>query len=217
MRLRIPFAQGCERELIGAALALLLAILLARTFPGILAYLLFVVAAIVLVVFLVFFRDPERVPPNDQSLLLSPADGRVVAIQDVDDPHIGAATRISIFLSLFDVHVNRSPFNAQVLSTKHYDGQFHHAASADASEVNERNEILLQAGERQIVVKQIAGLVARRIVCWKKPGDTLERGERFGLIKFGSRVDVILPRGTQILVHMDDVVRGGKTAFAKLS
>lgn len=217
MKLRFPFARGCEREIIGATLAFIITLLLARVFPNLITYLLFALTAIIFITFIIFFRDPERAPPTDSSLLVSPADGRVVMIKDVDDSHIGAATRISIFLSLFDVHVNRSPLNAQVVFTEHHDGQFHHAASADASEVNERNAILLQAGTRQIVVKQIAGLVARRIVCWMKPGDSLERGERLGLIKFGSRVDLILPRGTEILVHADDVVRGGKTAVAKLS
>jgi phosphatidylserine decarboxylase len=217
MKFRFPFARGCEREVIGAIIALFLAILLLRIFPNVLTIIIALLALILFLTFIVFFRDPERTPPSDPSLLVSPADGRVVMIKDVDDPLIGSATRISIFLSLFDVHVNRSPLNAQVISTEHHDGQFHHAASADASEVNERNAILLQAGTRQIVVKQIAGLVARRIVCWMKPGDKLKRGERLGLIKFGSRVDVILPRGTQILVQADDVVRGGKTAIAKLS
>jgi phosphatidylserine decarboxylase len=216
MKLRFPFARGCEREIIGASIALVLGILLARMFPNVWAYLFALVAVVIFVTFIVFFRDPEREPPDDPSLLVSPADGRVVMIKDVDDAQIGEATRISIFLSLFDVHVNRSPLQAQVVSTEHHDGKFNHAASADASEVNERNAILLQVGSGKIVVRQIAGLVARRIVCWMKPGDMLERGERLGLIKFGSRVDVILPRGTQLLVKVEDVVRGGKTAIAKL-
>jgi phosphatidylserine decarboxylase len=213
---RLPFARGCEGELIGSAVAFILTVLLARTYPNVWTYLLATLATLVFIVFLVFFRDPERTPPSDPSLLVSPADGRVVMIKDVDDPQIGAATRISVFLSLFDVHVNRSPLNAQALSIEHFDGQFNHAASADASEVNERNTVLLQAGSTKIVVRQIAGLVARRIVCWTKSGDMLERGERFGLIKFGSRVDIILPRGTQILIKVGDTVRGGETAIAKL-
>jgi phosphatidylserine decarboxylase len=215
MKIRSPFARGCEREIIGASIALLVSILLTRIFSNAGTYLLAVIAASIFVVFLVFFRDPERTPPEDPALLVSPADGRVVMIKNVDDTQVGEATRVSIFLSLFDVHVNRSPLKAKVIATEHHDGKFNHAASADASEVNERNAILLESGSKRIVVRQIAGLVARRIVCWMKPGDTLERGERLGLIKFGSRVDIILPRGTQVLVKVGDVVRGGKTAIAK--
>jgi phosphatidylserine decarboxylase len=215
MKIKSPFARGCEREIIGAFIALLLSIFLARTFPNFGTYLLAASAALIFATFLVFFRDPERTPPEDTSLLVSPADGRVVMIKDVDDPHVGAATRISVFLSLFDVHVNRSPLKAKVISTERHDGKFNHAASADASEVNERNALLLESGSTRIVVRQIAGLVARRIVCWMKPGDMLERGERLGLIKFGSRVDIILPRKTQVLIKVGDVVRGGKTALAK--
>lgn len=214
--MRYPFARGCEGELISAALAFILTAFLARTYPNWGTYLFASLATLVFVTFLVFFRDPERTPPADPSLLISPADGKVVMIKNVDDPQVGAATRISIFLSLFDVHVQRSPFDATVISTEHSNGQFNHAATADASEVNERNAVTLQIGKTKIVVRQIAGLVARRIVCWVKPGDSLKRGERFGLIKFGSRVDIIVPRETQILVKVGDVARGGTTAIAKL-
>ena len=207
MKIRSPFARGCEREIIGAFIALAASIFLMRAFPNAGTYLLTALTTIVFIVFIVFFRDPERTPPEDPDLLVSPADGRVVMIKDVEDAQVGEATRISVFLSLFDVHVNRSPLKAKVISTEHHNGQFNHAASADASEVNERNAILLESGTKRIIVRQIAGRVARRIVCWMKPGDMLERGERLGLIKFGSRVDIILPHGTQVLVKVGDVVR----------
>ncbi len=214
----LPFARGCERELLAAAAAFVLSVLLVWAFPNGWTNLIAVITLILFAVFLVFFRDPERTSPDDPTLLVSPADGRVVMIKDVvEDQHIGGeATRVSIFLSLFDVHVNRSPFDATVLWTEHRNGEFKNAAFADASEVNERQTIALQAGSTKIIVRQIAGLVARRIVCWAKPKQRLKRGERLGLIKFGSRVDVFLPRGTQVLVKVGDSVRGGETAIAKL-
>jgi phosphatidylserine decarboxylase len=214
----LPFARGCERELLAAAAVFVLSVLLVWAFPNGWTNLIAVIAMIVFAMFLLFFRDPERTPPDDPNLLVSPADGRVVMIKDVsEERHIGGeATRVSIFLSLFDVHVNRSPLKAQVCWTEHRAGEFKNAAFADASEVNERQTIALQAGSTKIIVRQIAGLVARRIVCWAQKGRTLERGERLGLIKFGSRVDVLLPRGTQVLVKVGDTVRGGETAIAKL-
>jgi len=215
----LPFARGCERELLAAAAAFILSVLLVWAFPNGWTNLIAVIMMILLAIFLLFFRDPERTPPDDPTLLVSPADGRVVMIKDVvEDKHIGGeATRVSIFLSLFDVHVNRSPLKAQVCWMEHRAGEFKNAAFADASEVNERNTIALQAGSTKIIVCQIAGLVARRIVCWAKPTQTLERGERLGLIKFGSRVDVFLPRRTTVLVKVGDTVRGGETAIAKIS
>ena len=216
MKKRLPFARGCERELFGVAAVFILSVLLVWAFPNGWTNLIAVAFMILFAIFLIFFRDPERTPPDDLSLLVSPADGRVVMIKEVQDQDVGEAIRVSIFLSLFDVHVNRSPLNAKVLSTEHRDGKFINAAFADASEVNERNAIALQADSTKIIVRQIAGLVARRIVCWVKPGDTLARGERLGLIKFGSRVDVVLPRRTQVLVKVGSTVRGGETAIAKL-
>lgn len=213
-----PFARGCERELLAAAAAFVLSVLLVWAFPNGWTNLIAVITLIVFALFLVFFRDPERIPPDDSNVLVSPADGRVVMIRDVtEESHLkGEATRVSIFLSLFDVHVNRSPLKAQVCWTEHRAGEFRNAAFADASEVNERQTIALQAGSTKIIVRQIAGLVARRIVCWAQKDQTLERGERLGLIKFGSRVDVFLPRGTTVLVKVGDSVRGGETAIAKL-
>jgi phosphatidylserine decarboxylase len=215
----LPFAHGSERELLGAAAAFILSVLLVWAFPNGWTNLIAVTAMIIFALFLLFFRDPERTPPDDPSLLVAPADGRVVMIQTVvEDKHIGGeATRLSIFLSLFDVHVNRSPLNARVSWTEHRAGEFKNAAFADASEVNERQTIALQAGSTKIIVRQIAGLVARRIVCWVEKDQELDRGARLGLIKFGSRVDVFLPRGTTVLVKVGDAVRGGETAIAQLS
>lgn len=211
-----PFARGCEREIIGASILYILSLLPIWAFPNIWTSLIAALTTAAFVVFLLFFRDPQRTPPEDPSLLVSPADGRVMTIKDMEDAQVGNAIRISIFLSLFNVHVNRSPLKAKVLSSEHRDGKFINASFVDASEVNERHTLLLEAGSTKIIVRQIAGLVARRIVCWVEPGDILERGERLGLIKFGSRVDVILPRGTQVLVKVGDHVYGGETAIAKL-
>jgi phosphatidylserine decarboxylase len=214
-----PFARGCEREITGVTLLFLLSIFLMWNFPNVWTNLIAVTGLIVFVLFFIFFRDPERTPPSDPDLLVSPADGRVVMIKNVSgEKHLNdEATRISIFLSLFDVHVNRSPLKAEVCWVEHRPGEFKNAAFADASEVNERNTIALQEGSTKIIVRQIAGLVARRIVCWAEPGQIVGRGERVGLIKFGSRVDVILPRGTKVLVKVGDSVRGGETAIARLT
>ena len=214
-----PFARGCEREITGVTLLFLLSIFLMWNFPNVWTNLIAVTGLIVFVLFFIFFRDPERTPPSDPDLLVSPADGRVVMIKNVSgEKHLNdEATRISIFLSLFDVHVNRSPLKAEVCWVEHRPGEFKNAAFADASEVNERNTIALQEGSTKIIVRQIAGLVARRIVCWAEPGQIVGRGERVGLIKFGSRVDVILQRGTKVLVKVGDSVRGGETAIARLT
>jgi phosphatidylserine decarboxylase len=164
---------------------------------------------IIFITFIVFFRDPEREPPDDPSLLVSPADGRVVMIKDVDDAQIGEATRISIFLSLFDVHVNRSPLKAQVVSTEHHDGKFNHAASTDASEVNERNAILLQAGSGKIVVRQIAGLGCEAHCLLDETKRYAGARRKTGhQIRFARGCDP--PRETQLLVKVEDIVRGGK-------
>ena len=137
-----------------------------------------------------FFRDPERVSPVSPGLLLAPADGTIVAViplqHDLVQP---AGTLVSIFLSVFDVHINRAPMAGRVVDVRYQPGRFLPAFRADASDLNEQNLVTLQAGETCVIVKQIAGILARRIVCRVKAGDNLGLGERFGLIRFGSRVD----------------------------
>ncbi|MBS1835748.1 MAG: phosphatidylserine decarboxylase family protein [Acidobacteria bacterium] len=158
-----------------------------------------------------FFRDPNREVPQGP-VAVSPADGKVVSIKDID----GKRTRISIFLNVFDVHVNRTPVEGVVRSVHYRKGKFGHAEHAEASEENERNEVSVEMADGAVVTfTQIAGLIARRIVCDKKPGDRLERGERIGLIKFGSRVDVFLGPEWQIAVQVGDRVSAASSIIAK--
>jgi len=163
-----------------------------------------------------FFRDPERTPPGMSGAVLAPADGRVVRIDQVEDPWVGHAVRTSIFLSPLDVHVNRSPVAALVESVRHEAGRFMAAYRDDASELNERCTIALQAEAARIGVKQIAGVLARRIVCRVRAGDKLAAGERFGLIRFGSRTDLVVPGTTEMRVKIGDRVRGGETVMGVL-
>lgn len=166
-----------------------------------------------------FFRDPERVVPQADRCVVSPADGRVVAIRAVDGPAGpgGSDQVISIFLSLWDVHVNRAPCAGRAQSVEHMPGRFHPAFRADASKDNERNTIVVDVGGTPVAVTQIAGVVARRIVCWVRPGDTLERGQRIGLIRFGSRAEVSLPASATLLVEEGTKVKGGSTILARLA
>jgi phosphatidylserine decarboxylase len=160
-----------------------------------------------------FFRDPERASPADPDTVLSPADGRVMAI--VDEPFENErGQRISIFLAVWNVHVNRAPMAGTVERVEYRRGKFHVASRAVASVANEQNIIHLRTDRGTIVFKQIAGLIARRVVCWKSPGDRLAAGERIGLIRFGSRMDVWLPCGAKILVKRGDHVAGGVSVLA---
>jgi|SRR5581483_3325304 len=162
-----------------------------------------------------FFRDPERhVPPGP--VAVSPADGKVVAIRPVSS----GANRISIFLNIFDVHVNRTPIPGKVACVSYKKGQFLAANKEEASESNEQNVMTVQGVvggvQTSVMFKQIAGLIARRIICYKKAGDILEPGERIGLIKFGSRVDVFLGPEWAITVHAGDRVRAGSSVIARI-
>ena len=166
--------------------------------------------------FLGFFRDPERAIPPDPGVLLAPADGKVMDIAPVEDTWVGPAVRISIFLSPLDVHVNRSPMAGIVHDVEYESGRFLAAYRPDASEVNERSTLHIEGDEARVTVRQIAGVLARRIVCRVKAGDKLEPGERFGLIRFGSRTDLIAPRTAEVLVAIGDRVWGGETIMAVL-
>ncbi len=163
-----------------------------------------------------FFRDPERTPPAGPGLVLAPADGRVMRIDEVEDPWVGRAVRASIFLSPLDVHVNRSPVAGLVDSVRYEAGRFMAAYRDEASELNERCTIALEGDATRIGVKQIAGVLARRIVCRVRAGDKLAAGERFGLIRFGSRTDLVVPRSAEIRVKIGDRVRGGETVMGVL-
>tara|TARA_B100001123_G_C15187573_1_gene977963 strand:+ start:374 stop:1006 length:633 start_codon:yes stop_codon:yes gene_type:complete len=158
-----------------------------------------------------FFRDPERRIPIEPNVIVSPADGKIVEIIKESDPFLPNKnyTRISIFLNVFNVHVNRMPIAGKVEATRFNKGKFLNAANHKASLDNEQTAILLNNDSKKILIKQIAGLIARRIVCYAKEGDEYQLGERFGLIRFGSRTDIFVPEGTEIKVKEGESVRGG--------
>ena len=158
-----------------------------------------------------FFRDPERVIPSLPGTVVSPADGRVMGVVEED-----GRWRISIFLSVFNVHVNRAPVGGKVSAVTYTPGQFRAAYRQDASRVNEANSLTLEHHQHCIVVKQIAGLIARRIVCRVQAGAVLEKGQRYGLIRFGSRTDLVLPHEAEVTIRVGDNVRGGETVLATL-
>ncbi|HET8782456.1 MAG TPA: phosphatidylserine decarboxylase, partial [Pyrinomonadaceae bacterium] len=162
-----------------------------------------------------FFRDPHRVPPDDPKLVVSPADGRVTRVKPVTDEP-GAPTVVSIFLSPLDVHINRSPIAGKITDTVYTRGKFLMATNEMASLVNEQNALTIQGSEITVVCKQIAGILARRVVCWKQAGDTLALGERFGMIKFSSRTDLVLPANVKITVTEGARVRGGTTVIGRI-
>lgn len=165
-----------------------------------------------------FFRDPERPVSQEEGIVVSPADGRVMWVREEEEPRFlgGRAITISIFLSVFDVHINRSPVAGKVAYHQYVPGQFVAAWDNKVGEVNERAYVGLEHGPHRILVSQIAGLVARRILTWAKPGDHLERGERFGLIRFGSCTQVWIPTGSTVSVKAGDRVKGGETVIGRL-
>jgi len=165
-----------------------------------------------------FFRDPERVIPEDPNAIVSPGDGRIVEIVPEQDSLLekDGYTRISVFLNVFNVHVNRVPIAGKIEAYRYNKGKFLNAASHKASLDNEQSAILLNNGHVTLLVKQIAGLIARRIVCWAKEGDEFQRGQRYGLIRFGSRMDVFVPEGTEIKVAVGDIVSGGSSIIGYL-
>jgi len=164
-----------------------------------------------------FFRDPSRKIPQGDQLILSPADGRIVKIGPAPAEEFPGWTQISIFLSIFNVHVNRTPIPGIVETTRYNPGKFLAAFNHKASLLNEQNLIIITSGSRKVAVKQIAGLIARRIVCWVKEQDRLEIGRRIGLIRFGSRVDVLFPeQGVTILVKEGERVKGGLSILGRL-
>ncbi|MGA3212087.1 MAG: phosphatidylserine decarboxylase [Terriglobales bacterium] len=166
--------------------------------------------------FLWFFRDPERKIPQEVGIIVSPADGKVTAAGDVEIDGI-PRKRISIFLSVFDVHVNRSPVEGVIEAIEYQRGKFLNAMDAVSADQNEQNVVILRTGEQTVVLKQIAGLLARRIVFHRSVGDRVERGERVGLIKFGSRTDLLLPPEATIQVKIGEHVSGGSSVLARLS
>ena len=166
-----------------------------------------------------FFRDPERAWSRGEQLIVSPADGKVVSVTQVDEPAFfqGRAERISIFMNVFDCHVNRYPTDGTVAYRHYNPGEFGHAGAEKASLSNEQSSIGLTTARGKLLIRQIAGLVARRIVTDHRPGEVVHQGERLGMIRFGSRVDLFLPLGTPVLVHVGDTTRVGVTVVARWS
>lgn len=172
-----------------------------------------VVPVLLAVFFLWFFRDPEREIPGGAGLIVSPGDGLVTETVTLDTPD-GARQRISIFLSVFDVHVNRSPIAGVLSAVRYQKGQYLNAMNPASADRNEQNVVTVRGEGYDVVFKQIAGLLARRIVFNLREGDRVERGQRVGLIKFGSRVDVLLPADAELRVKVGQRVRGGASVLA---
>ncbi len=165
-----------------------------------------------------FFRDPERVGDRGDGLAVSPADGKVIMITEVEEPSFmrGTALRISVFMNVFDVHVNRYPVNGKVAYLNYNEGKFINAARDKASLENEQMSVGIESGPHRVLTRQIAGLIARRIVTYSQMGDSAVQGERMGIIRFGSRVDVFLPAGSRPLVKVGDRAAAGVTVLAEL-
>jgi phosphatidylserine decarboxylase len=172
------------------------------------AVLLFIVGAFICY----FFRNPDRPIPDGANLIVSPADGKVVKISKREE---NGEQTVSIFLNIFNVHVNRSPISGELKQLEHKRGKFKVAYDEEASRVNEQNILTIAAPGIEVVVRQIAGLIARRVICWKKPGYALKRGELFGLIRFGSRVDVVVPGKVKVLAKVGDRVKGGSSILGE--
>lgn len=158
-----------------------------------------------------FFRDPHRTIPDEPDIIVSAADGKVTRIEDRENGKF-----VSVFLSPLDVHINRSPIAGTVTNVNLFKGRKAPATSDEASQTNERNAVTIEGEKMTVVCTQIVGILARRIVCWSKAGDTLQRGERFGLIKFGSRTDLLMPENVEIKVKVGQKVVGGETIIGKL-
>lgn len=159
-----------------------------------------------------FFRDPHRIVPTEADIIVSAADGKVTRIDETD-----AGKLVSVFLSPVDVHINRAPISGKVIKVEYLKGKKVPATRNDASLVNERNSLTIEGEKMTVVCTQIAGILARRIVCWSKAGDNLSLGEKFGLIKFSSRTDLLMPKEVEILVKIGDRVVGGETIIARLN
>jgi phosphatidylserine decarboxylase len=162
-----------------------------------------------------FFRDPRRQPPSDANVVVAPADGRVTRVRPVEGGEL-SATVVSIFLSPFDVHINRAPIAGEITDVSYTRGKFLMATNENASLVNEQNALTIEGEKVTVVCKQIAGILARRIVCWKRAGERVALGERFGLIKFSSRTDILLPASVEILVAEGARVQGGTTIIGRI-
>ena len=208
----IPFAREGVPYVAAAAFVTLITAILGE---GILTWLFLLVTLLIGH----FFRDPERVVPTGDSDIVAPADGKVIAIERVQEDRFihGPCLKIGIFLSVFDVHVNRIPFSGVIHGTHYKKGKYLAANLAKASVENEQSWLWIRTdSETDIVVVQVAGLIARRIVCWPTLGDRVVRGERYGMIRFGSRTDLYVPEDSDLLVSKGDRVAGGETVLCRL-
>ena len=165
-----------------------------------------------------FFRDPERTGERGSSLVVSPADGKLIMITEVDEPNFvkGRAVRMSIFMNVFNVHVNRYPVDGVVTYVHYNEGKFLNAAAEKSSLENEQMSVGIETSKQRILVRQIAGLIARRIVTYSKQGDAAKQGERMGIIRFGSRVDVFIPTNSNIRAKLGDITTAGVTVLAEM-
>jgi len=200
----IPFVFGC----------LLLAAIFFALFLSFNSYIFIggVVLFVLLAAFMAyFFRDPQRTIPNDADAVISAADGRVTRVEDRENGKF-----VSVFLSPLDVHINRAPISGKIVKVDYIKGKKNPATSDEASLINERNALTIEGEKMTVICTQIAGIVARRIVCWSKLGEKLAVGEKFGLIKFSSRTDLLMPKNVEVLVKVGDRVVGGETVIARL-
>jgi phosphatidylserine decarboxylase len=212
-----PFAEGGGATIVVATAFFMGAAVLWFWRPGWLSGLLLVLATALWLLILYFFRDPKRQSPAEPGLVLSPGDGEVVAVVEGCEERYLKETvrRVSIFLSVTDVHVQRSPVTGRVALVEHRPGKFLQAFRPEASEVNESIAMIIESDAGRLLVKQIAGILARRCVNYAQVGDELTAGQRFGLIRFGSRVDLFLPLEAQVVVAVGDRVAGGLTPIAR--
>jgi len=210
---RIPVALEGTPFILFAAFATLIAALLNQPGTALLG-----LAATAFVLY--FFRDPARLVPADENALVSPADGRIILVEQITDDHYLQANvqKISIFMNVFDVHVNRVPLAGTVEKIVYEPGRFYAADSTKAALENETCAVLLNAGQgRRLAFVQMAGLIARRIICWAEQGDVLTKGSRYGLIRFGSRVDLYLPLDLRLEVKKGQRVKAGETVIGRFS
>lgn len=212
-----PFAPGTGREILAGGGIFGAALAAAVVWPGWASVALAAAAGLAWLGLLFFLRDPERVAHATSREYLSPADGRVVAVRRTPQPMFlgGPSLQVSVFLGVLDVHVNRAPMAGQVAFVQHVRGRFLQAFREEASQVNEHNWIGIENGSRRALTKQVAGILARRIECWVKPGEAVRAGDRLGMIKFGSRVDLYVPEPAAPQVREGDRVRAGVTVVAR--
>jgi phosphatidylserine decarboxylase len=215
---RFPIARPALVEFSFASTLFIAALLYASLQPGALANTLAILLGLVWLGLVIFFRDPTRRPPADETLVISAADGKVVEIVRLNEPVFleGPALKIGVFMNLNDVHVNRTPFAGTVAYKQHVPGEFLQAFRPEAAIENEHYFTGLETTHGRMLIKQIAGIMARRIVCSVEDGEQLGTGERFGMIKFGSRVDVFMPPHFEPQVEIGDRVKAGETPIARI-